>query len=139
MKLTDNFALSELVDPDILERVGDRGADFLHPELAPTLQRLRDRFGAITVNGTYRGQTFTESCLRHPKSRTGASLSAHRFGAAADCKFYNTTPEEVQDYIIRHQSEFPTIRRMEDAKITVTWLHIECCSKRVGKIYIFKP
>jgi len=116
MKLTDNFSLSELVSPEIIEVVGDRAADFLHAELATTLQRLRDKFGAIIVNGTFRGRAFTESGLRHPKSRTGAKLSSHRFGTAADCKFYDITPVEAYDYIIRHQSEFPTIRRMEDAK-----------------------
>jgi len=116
VKLTDNFSLSELVAPEIIEVVGDRSADFLHTELAPTLQRLRDKFGAIIVNGTFRGRTFTESGLRHPKIRTGAKLSSHRFGTAADCKLYDITPVEAYDYIIRHQSEFPTIRRWKMQK-----------------------
>ena len=138
MRLTTSFLLSELVDPDILERVGDRAADFLHPELAPTLQKLRDRFGAICVNGTFRGKTFTESGLRHPKARTGASLSSHRFGTAADCKFYEATPIEVQRYILKHADEFPHITRMENAEVTVTWLHIEI-GKRKSSIYVFNP
>lgn len=139
MKLTDNFSLSELVHPDIIERIGDRAADFLHPQLPTTLQALRDKFGAITVNGTFRGKTFTDSGLRHPKSKVGAKLSSHRFGTAADLKFYEITPIEVQEYIVRHQNEFPAIRRMEDAKVTVTWLHIETTFLRKGNIYVFKP
>lgn len=138
MRLTTSFQLSELVDPDILERVGDRAADFLHPELAPTLQKLRDRLGAISVNGTFNGKTFTESGLRHPKTRTGASLSAHRFGTAADCKFYEATPIEAQRYILKHADEFPYITRMENADVTVTWLHLEV-GKRKGSIYVFNP
>ncbi len=139
MKLTDNFDLEELVHPEIIERVGDRAADFLHPELPPTLQLLRDKFGAIVVNGSYLGKTFTSSGLRLPKGAVGANLSAHKFGTAADLKFYATSPEEVQDYIVQNQAEFPTIRRMEAASVTVTWLHIEVTMIRKGDIYIFKP
>jgi len=139
MKLSENFSLEELVHPVFIEKIGARSADFLHPELVPTLQRLRDRFGAMVVNGTFSGNVYTESGLRLPNGVIGAKLSAHRFGTAADLKFYDTTPEKVQDYIIKHQSEFPTIKRLEDAKVTVTWLHCEVSVKRVGAIYVFKP
>ena len=138
MQLTDNFSLDELVSSDIIETVGERAADFLHPELAPTLQKLRNRFGSIIVNGTFRGKIFNNSGLRHPKSSIGATLSAHRFGTAADCKFYEYAPVEIMRYITNHAGEFPHITRMENAEITQTWLHIEVGERR-GHIYIFNP
>ncbi len=139
MKLTKNWTLEELVNNEFIQKIGARTNDFLHPELAPTLQKLRDKFGAIVVNGTFNGNIYTESGLRSPATPIGAKMSSHRFGCAADLKFYDTTPEKVQDYIVRHQSEYPTIKRMEDAKVTVSWLHVEVTTKRVGNIYIFKP
>ncbi len=139
MKLSKNFSLIELVHPDIVERVGDRAADFLHPELVPMLQRLRDMFGSIVVNGQFNGGTFTNSGLRLPNGTVGAKLSSHRFGTACDLKFTDTTPEEVQEYINDNQDDFPTIRRMENASVTITWLHIEVTGKRVGNIYTFNP
>ncbi len=139
MKLSENFSLEEMVAPEFIERIGARSADFLHPELVPTLQKIRDKFGAIVVNGTFNGKVFTESGLRAPTTTTGARYSAHKFGTAADLKFYDTTPEEVQEYIIRHQSDFPNIKRMESAKVTISWLHIETTYKRVGNIYVFQP
>lgn len=138
MKLSDHFNLDELVHSDIIEVVGDRSADFLHPELIPTLEAIRARFGPIVINGTYKGKEFTDSGLRLPNGNVGAKLSAHRFGTACDCKFYDATPLEVQNYIIRHQSEFPNITRLENAMTTVTWLHCEI-GKRKGSIKVYYP
>ena len=139
MKLSDHFTLDEIVHKDIIEKIGNRSADFLHAELVPTLEAIRARFGAIVVNGTYKGEVFTNSGLRLPKGDLGASMSSHKFGNAVDCKFYGSTPLEVQNYIIRHQSEFPHISRMENAMTTVTWLHAEVCSNRKGSIDVFYP
>ena len=107
-------------------------------KIVPTLEAIRARFGAIVVNGTYKGKRFTNSGLRLPDSDIGAKLSAHKFGTACDCKFYDATPLEVQNYIIRHQSEFPNITRLENAMTTVTWLHVEV-GKRKGSINVFYP
>ena len=141
MKLTKNFTLEELVHKDIIAKVGDRSADFLHIALAPTLQAMRDKFGSIVVNGMYKGKEFTRSGLRRPHGRIGAMLSAHKFGCAADCKFTDITPIEVQKYIMDHQDEFPYITRLENALITETWLHVETGSKRKKgqSINVFNP
>lgn len=138
MKLTANFKLKELVHPDIINRVGDRAADFLHPELANTLQALRDRFGSIVVNGKYKGKEFTSSGLRLPYGKVGAILSSHKFGCAADCKFVDIEPIDVQNYIIQHQDEFPSITRLENALVTKTWLHVET-GVRENSIRVFNP
>jgi len=69
----------------------------------------------------------------------GAKLSSHRFGTGFDLEFYDATPEQVQNDIVRHQSEYPTISRMENATVTVTWLHIEVTKYRNNNIYVFKP
>lgn len=138
MKLTANFRLDELAHPDIIQVVGQRAADFLHPELAPTLQAIRDKFGMIVVNGQFRGKDFISSGLRLPYGDVGAVLSSHRFGCAADCKFYDVEPIEVQNYIISHQDEFPHITRLENALITETWLHVET-GKRNRSIRVYNP
>jgi len=58
----------------------------------------------------------------------------------ADCKFYDATPIKVQKYLLEHQDDFPYIVRMEDAKITKTWLHVEVGKRPLGqKIKVFKP
>jgi len=140
MKLAPNWFLHELVHPDILDRIGDRAADFLNPNLAPTLQSIRDKFGVMVVNGMYSGKLFTSSGLRLPHGHVGAMLSSHKFGCAADCKFMGVKPIDVQSYIINNQDEFPYISRMESALVTKTWLHIETqTEKREGSIHVFNP
>lgn len=138
MKLTTNFQLEEFIHPEILERIGDRSADFLHPMLAPTVQVLRDRFGPITINDWLWGGKFKSSGLRLPKGDVGAILSSHRFGTASDLKFDAVEPITVQNYIIQHQDQFPHISRLENALVTKTWLHVEC-GVRTNSIKVFNP
>jgi len=138
MKLTKNFSLSELVHPDILDLVGDDAVKLLHPELAPTLQAIRDKFGKIMINGDIWGKKFTLSGLRPKNTTVGAKRSKHKIGTAADCKFETVTPIEVQNYIILHQDEFPNITRIENALVTKTWLHVET-GERTGSIKVFNP
>ncbi len=138
MKLTTNFQLQELVHKEIYEVCGDRSFDFLNPLLPITIQALRDEFGPIIINDWLWGGEFVNSGLRYPTSQFGAKLSAHKFGAAADLKFADADPIQVQAYIHSHPDDYPYITRMEDANITKTWAHIECGGRR-GDIIIFQP
>ncbi len=139
MKLTTNFQLEELVHPEIYDRIGSRSFDFLNPLLPLAVQGLRDEFGSITVNDWVWGGNFINSGLRMPNYPDGfAELSSHRFGCAADCKFADADPLQVQLYIKSHADDFPYITRMENAEITKTWLHVEV-GKRGNNIIIFNP
>ena len=141
MKLTKNFKLQELVHPDIYHKIGDRCADWLNPNLAPTLESIKELIGggSITVNNWLWNGNFESSGLRKPDD-IGAQLSSHKFGCAADCKFKTITPVVVQRLILDNQDDFPYISRLEDAGITKTWLHCEVSTnERVGDIKIFKP
>ena len=138
MKLTENWSLHEIAHPDILATVGNRCADFLHPELANTCQALRDQFGALFANGMFNGQLFTSSGLRLPLGHTGAMMSDHKFGCAVDLKSHTVTPINMQNYIIMHQDQFPYITRLESALVTKTWLHVSV-GTREGTIKIFNP
>ena len=138
MKLSKNFSLSELVHPDIIAKVGNRSADFLHPMAVGTLQALRDEFGSITVNGMFNGQVFKDSGLRLPHGHVGANLSSQKFGCGFDLKFSNRKPIEVQNHIILNQSDYPYITRIENALVTKTWLHLEI-GERTNSIKVFNP
>lgn len=138
MKVSSNFSLEEFVHPAIFKRVGDRSLDFLHPLLIPTIQALRDKFGSVTVNDWLWKGKFKNSGLRLPLGELGASMSSHKFGCAADCKFSDVEPIEVQTYVVRHQKEFPNIVRLENALVTKTWLHVEV-GIRHGSVKVFNP
>lgn len=142
LKLSKNFYLSEFLHPLLYKRVGSRAINFMHEQMVPTVQALRDKFGPITINdwedeGEYAGK-FIDSGLRI-RTSVGAVLSPHLYGDACDCKFRDSSPLEVQEYLHTHEEEFPHILRLENAYKTETWLHIELCEKRNNGIYVFNP
>jgi hypothetical protein len=57
----------------------------------------------------------------------------HSVGKAVDMVFTKYTTEEVREYILTHQDEFPYIGGLELAE----WLHIDTRSRRDGKIFMF--
>ena len=146
MKLTTNFQLQEFVHPVIYEKLGKRCQTILCPTLALTWQAIRDKVveiypeEQITINDWIWGGEFVDSGVRLPHGVVGAKYSMHKFGNAADGKFKISKPVHVQQMILRHPEKFPYITRMEDARVTKTWLHIEISpTHRVGDIKVFKP
>lgn len=142
MKLSNNFTLKELVHKDIINVLGEkRAANLVSPRLLQELERLRNMYGAITINGG----KFENSGIRKASYYTSwgmmtQSYSTHQWGNTADLKFANgVKPAEVYDYILAHQGKFPYIVRMENAHLTETWLHIECGQYREEFIEVFEP
>lgn len=142
MKISNNFRVQELVHPDIIKVLGEkRAANLVSPRLLQELERLRNRYGAIHINGG----NFKNSGIRKASYYTNwgftyQSYSTHQWGNTADLKFKNgIKPAEVYDYILAYQSEFPYIVRMENAHETKTWLHIECGQYREEYIEVFDP
>ena len=136
-KLSKHFYLEELVDKEILKRVGERAENFLHPALVPMLEKLREFTGPIKINDWVFGGHFNCSGLRGPDCTIGSLYSAHRFGTAVDVKCVKS-PEEVVGYILDNEEKFPEVLRIESTAHTPTWTHIEVGARK-GPIYIFNP
>ncbi len=142
MKISKHFDLRELVNPEIFNHpaIGERALDFININAVPTLEVLRGEFGPITINDWSTGGNYKNSGLRSPNSGVGAPLSAHRFGTGFDPKFKDHEAEYVYFHILNNQDKYPFIRRMENAEITKTWLHIEISTnKREDDIIVFNP
>lgn len=133
-KITKNFSDKEVLPRELH---GYRWEWFIDFRIVEVAQKLRDIFGPITINN----DRFNWSGYRTADCGVGAQFSQHRFGRALDLKFSNTTPEEVQKYIIENEAEFMALglRRMENASKTKTWLHIDCMHTGKEKILIFNP
>lgn len=133
-KITKNFSDKEVLPRELH---GYRWEWFIDFRIVEVAQKLRDIFGPVTINNN----RFNWSGYRTADCGVGAQFSQHRFGRALDLKFANTTPEEVQNYIIENESEFMALglRRMENAAKTKTWLHIDCMHTGKEKIVIFNP
>lgn len=134
-----HFILQELVGPDVFAERGERAWELLQPAALVSLDKLRRKFGPVTVNNWHAGGQYQESGLRTSRSLTGAKWSMHRFGGADDCKFRDATPQEVYDYVLLHPDEFPEITAMENIIATPTWLHQDCRNHNREGIWIVNP
>jgi len=132
MYLTRHFRIEELVWPEFHAEYKARGATMFmafDPRALLTLDRLRKRFGPLTVNDWLWGGAFRLSGLRPPGSGTGAALSQHIFGRAFDCKFRNVTAAEVRAELragaLRGPGQvFEHVARVEDFP-GMGWFHFD--------------
>ena len=134
------FSLQELVHPSFLTYPDNILWSRFHAPYLATLDSLRDRYGAIVINGVYKGQLYQNSGARPFDTTIGAALSMHKLWAAFDLKFMDLSPEEVMMDILSHEANWGVIGRMEDARQTKTWLHIDFGNRSTTRaIHIFKP
>lgn len=118
-----HFILEELV-PEMTHRLfGDKAWEFLDERALMVLDRLREKFGSITVNNWKWGGPRQWSGLRTEESPYGTQYSQHRAGRAFDCVFKAADPETVRTYILEHPEEFPEIGGLELG--TPTWVHFD--------------
>lgn len=97
---------------------------------------------SITVNDYKWGGDFINSGVRHAQFplKNSSLLSAHYFMQALDCKFKNRNIVELQQSIIENPYHHRYITRMEDARSTPTWLHVQFGYRLPNhSIEIFKP
>lgn len=98
--------------------------------LLVTLDRLRLRYGVLTVNNWFwRGNTSQalRFCgLRPMACSQGAKLSEHKFGRAGDAHFRDVTPQEVWEDIKKDPTllAFEFIERIE-AGSGMSWFHFD--------------
>jgi len=140
MKISNNFTVQELVHKDIINVLGEgRAANTISTYLISSLEKLRNHYGAIRINGGgYKNSGLRKASYYRKFGIIRESYSTHQYGNTADLKFSNgVKPAEVFDFILANQEKFPYIVRMENAHETRTWLHIECGKFKGKKIEVF--
>lgn len=135
----EHFKLQELVGPEFYTRWGERSWEWLQVPSLMTIDAIRKRYGAVTINTWADGGQFHESGLRDFATATGAGYSQHKFGGAFDLKFGAIAPTEVFDELLAHPEYAPMLTTMEDARITKTWLHVDCRNHGRPGIWVVQP
>lgn len=108
IKLTKNFSLDEYIPKELYLQYFRLKPHFLFGMLDVRLvqadQKLRDYFGACTINNWFTGGDRQWSGIRTPESSYYKPLSQHSYGRASD-KLFNVTAEEVRIYIRKNWRE----------------------------------
>jgi len=119
-----HFAIHELVPPKIFAERGEKAWELLDERLLITLDRLRERYGPMTVNDYYWGRAREWSGLRTPGSPFYSAYSQHSFGRAADCLFRDTSADRVRQDILAHAND-PVFERIGSIELGTSWLHFD--------------
>lgn len=131
-----HFAIQELVPPKVYEERKDKAWQLLDERLLITLDRLRKRYGPMTVNNWHWGKDREWSGLRTPDSPYYSRYSQHSFGRAADCLFSNTTTEAVRQDILDNPDD-PDFEFIGSVELDVGWLHFDV--RNCERVMAYRP
>lgn len=143
MKLiSPHFYLSEFVPKEIYRQFGDNSIRFLDRRLIIVCEWIRVELDCpITINNWSTGGQFNYSGFRPPDCPTGAKLSAHKRGVAADLKIQGKTPKEVFEFIKANWEELKSLglSTVEDIDYTISWNHISVEWSDSEELVIVRP
>lgn len=140
------FKAWEVVPPGVYRVFGERSFMFINTRVLWTLDAMRQYFDKPIIVNTYKSGKlktlfgdFDERGFRSPASTTGAVLSPHKRGDAADLNVIGVGCPEVREEILAHQEHpaFRFITRIEAQ--TEGWLHFDVVNTRDTKIITFNP
>lgn len=142
MKVSQHFTIQEFVPPEVFAAFGDKSIQFVDPKIIMVVDLLRRKLGKpVTVNNWYSGGQYKESGFRMPTTATGASLSQHKFGRAADVKVEGMTSKEVYEFILLNKWELigAGLTTLENIAATKTWVHMDVRPSFFKEIQIVNP
>lgn len=130
------FKIEELVSPQAFKDRGQKAWQLLDERMLITLDRLREKYGSMTINNWSYGGAREWSGLRTPESPYYSKYSQHSYGRAFDIIFKHVTAEKVRQDILENPDDetFELINSFEEG---TSWLHVDCRS--VERLYTFKP
>lgn len=126
------FDVREWVDERTWGVLGPKAAWQIDPRIVRIADKVRELSGAgvMVNNWHYRARgakKFQSSGLRSKWDSTGAALSQHRRGCAADLKVTGMIPAQVFDLIQVNKALFLELclTTIENLNATPTWLHVD--------------
>lgn len=129
-----NFALKELVSPEILAKYGDKAWEFLDERMLRNIQFIRDSLGRpIIVNN---GSTFTHRCFDATEERKDGT-SQHNMGRAIDFDVKGMSAEQVRKWMGSNYKNFPEPNIW--VEIGTNWVHFDVRYSDKSGIYLFQP
>ena len=136
MYICNHFDIHELVPPAIFKDKGGQAWGQLDDRLLITLDRLRVRYGRMTVNNYYWGGDRLWSGIRTPDSPYYSRDSQHTYGRAADCLFSMVSAEKVRQDI-QSNPDHITFRLITSIELGTSWLHFDV--RNCDRILAFHP
>ena len=138
------FVIKELVSKQVYEKYGEGAWKFIDEKLIITLDQIREFFGKpIIVNVYSQGleqRGLRANCDYLVKDKTDKGIlyiSQHVLGKGADLNVIGLSVPTTYQAIIDNQDKFPYLKRMENIKLTPTWIHIDVANTESEELEIF--
>jgi hypothetical protein len=143
IQVSEHFYLDEFIDPIIYGKWGAKSLSLIDKRMIQAAEFIRVGMGAsVTINNWATGGQYRESGLRRFDTRTGASMSQHKFGRAIDVKVKGATPREVHAFLIqneKHLIQTQIITTLENYSATPSWTHVDCRLTMLDKLLVVNP
>ena len=140
--ISEHFVIQEFVPKEIYNDFKNNSTWFINPNIVVVCEWLRVTLNKpITINNWHTGGNYNLSGYRTPTESTGAKLSQHKRGDAADIKVSGMSPKEVLRFIQANWKELRDLglSTVENPDFTPTWLHIDCRWTDLDTLLIVNP
>lgn len=126
MKVSKDFELQEYMPESLWRQMGEKCIWFLDQRLISLVQFIRDDIGnPVFINNWQVGGALNDCGFRLPDSTTGAALSQHKFGRAADLHIQGVNYNSLRKYIQDEWPKFKTAGLTTIEADTDSWLHVD--------------
>jgi len=139
------FTIEELVSPNVYDAKGDRCWRWFNPIALKGLDKLREKFGPITINNYSTGQQRKFSGFHLQGEFNRSEFSGHRQWGAFDLKPHRLTAEEMRIELLGHEPTengiLPSIEGFEEItelEYGISWVHVRFCSNIDG-VLVYSP
>lgn len=133
MQVSNHFILQEFVPKAIYDKWGEKSIQFIDFRIVDFAELLRQNIARpIVINNWHKGGIYQESGLRAFASKTGASMSQHKFGRAIDPKLlddkgniHKNSGAILRTHVFDHFDLYKHLITTTEAD-TGSWGHFDC-------------
>lgn len=144
MQVSEHFILQEFVPKFIFDKWGEKSIQFIDFRIVLFAELLRQNMEQpIIINNWHKVGTYQESGLRAFTSKTGASMSQHKFGRAIDVKLLNNSGNIIdkhsgailRTHVFENYALYKHLITTTEAD-TGSWAHFDCRYTGIDNILI---
>jgi hypothetical protein len=143
MQVSVHFILQEFVPKVIFDKWGEKSIQFIDFRIVEFAELLRQNMArSLIINNWHKGGTYQESGLRTFTTKTGASMSQHKFGRAIDVKLlddvgniHKNSGAILRTHVFENWELYKHLITTTEAD-TDTWAHFDCRYTGMEKILV---
>ena len=140
-----HFCIEELVSPAVYEKKGEKCWRWFNPIALQGIDKLRDRYGGMTINNWKWGGNRDGSGFHFKGEENRSEFSGHRMWGSFDIIPQQLSALELRIDLLGHEPTqnglLPSIKGFEEIteiEYGVTWFHVRFCSNIDG-VLVYKP